>query len=85
MRPCMPAVPLAAWSQVAGALKADVLRLGAFADAYQAAYASYGANLAEGLDGNMGERRGRGGSWRPAAPTATLYVRVRLPQLHVTS
>lgn len=55
---------------------------GAPAGAYQAAYATYGANLAEGLDGNMGERRGRGGSWRPAAPTATLYVRVRLPQLY---
>lgn len=65
-------------------LKADNLRSGAPAGAYQAAYAAYGANLAEGLDGNAGERRGRGGSWRPAAPTATLYVRVRLPQLHVT-
>ncbi|KAK9819581.1 hypothetical protein WJX81_006628 [Elliptochloris bilobata] len=44
-------------------------------DAYQAAYAAYGANLTEGLDGNLGDRRKRGGSWQAAAPTATLYVR----------
>ena len=79
MPPCMPAhVPLASGLQAARALRADLLRSGAPADAYQAAYAAYGTNLAEGLDGNVGERRGRGGSWRPAAPTATLYVRVRM-------